>query len=280
MGINSIRDNLTKDGIISTIRMSLSADPLKPIILVEGTDDIAFLQHVCKENVYITESYSGKNGVFDILDVINQFDRMDSVIAICDRDYNIIHHNKVFYYDYCCLEMMMLSNDGVFRKMISSLNLRNISLERQSLLEILLPLSLWRQKNTVEKLGVNFKGIRILDVWENEEGKVDQLQNRLVLTNPNIPSQYIQTTMQEVKKALYSEKAKGEENLLYLTQGHDFISLLQLLHKKFCTSGTQGEAAIRLIMNASYTAKAFSKTKLFYEIKQKSFSNNISYFRD
>lgn len=278
MGTNSIRENLTKDGIISTIRMNLSADPQKPIILVEGADDIAFLQHVCNENVYITESYSGKSGVFDILDVITQFDKMNSVIAICDRDYDTTrYNNKVFYYDYCCLEMMMLSNDGVFRKMISSLNLKNKSLERQTLLEMLLPLSLWRQKNTVENLGVNFKGIRMMDVWE---GKFDQLQNRLDLINPHISNQNIQTIMQEVKKALYSEKEKGEENLLYLTQGHDFISLLQLLHKKFCTSGTQGEAAIRLIMNASYTAKAFSKTRLFHEIKQKTFVTNISYFRE
>ncbi|WP_339011625.1 DUF4435 domain-containing protein [Lactococcus garvieae] len=280
MGTNSIRSSLTKNDIISTLRMNLSADPKKPIIIVEGEDDIAFLQHICKENVMLIESYSGKDGVFDILNFVVQFDNMNSIIAICDRDYNNISHNKVFYYDYCCLEMMMLSNDGVFKKILSSLNLEYKSFKRHMLLESLLPLSLLRKKNTEEALGVNFNGIKITDILSEDKGELKQLQNKLSLINPSIPFHDVQRKMDEVKQILELEKNKGEENLLNLTQGHDFISLLQTLHKQHCARRTQSETTIRLVMNAAYTAKAFSKTNLFSEIKNFSLQNNISYFRE
>ena len=65
MESNSIKDNLSKEDMISDILLCLGADIHRENIylLVEGEDDIKFLRSFLADNVYIYESYDGKNGV-------------------------------------------------------------------------------------------------------------------------------------------------------------------------------------------------------------------------
>lgn len=70
MGNNSIRSNLTKDYIISDLRLSLSDDIYreKVFIVVEGEDDIKFLKSYFNDDTTVLyESYDGKNGVSEIV---------------------------------------------------------------------------------------------------------------------------------------------------------------------------------------------------------------------
>lgn len=60
---NSIRSNLTKNDIISEIKLSISADYLdnkKVFLLVEGNSDVLFLKKFVNEYVELLESFSGK----------------------------------------------------------------------------------------------------------------------------------------------------------------------------------------------------------------------------
>uniref|UniRef100_UPI004056AB40 DUF4435 domain-containing protein n=1 Tax=Agathobacter sp. TaxID=2021311 RepID=UPI004056AB40 len=116
MGNNSIRSNLTKDYIISDLRLSLSDDIYreKVFVVVEGEDDIKFLKsYLNNETTVLYESYDGKNGVSEI--VKNFFSTDKRVIGIRDRDYLIYEESpKIFFYDNCCLEMMIVENEEVF----------------------------------------------------------------------------------------------------------------------------------------------------------------------
>ncbi len=116
MESNSIKDNLSREDMISNILLCLGADIHRENIylLVEREDDIKFLRPFLADNVYIYESYDGKNGVEYI--VGGRFSTNPRVIGIRDRDYQIVPiSDKIFYYDYGCMEMMILKNDDVFK---------------------------------------------------------------------------------------------------------------------------------------------------------------------
>lgn len=103
MGTNSIKTNLTKDSIISDIKLLLGADINKEnvYVVVEGDDDIKFLRRYLNSNVIIYESFSGKNGVEEIVNSKNISN--SRVIGIRDKDYyNNLKSKKIFFYDRCC----------------------------------------------------------------------------------------------------------------------------------------------------------------------------------
>lgn len=115
MATNSIKDNLTKSEIISELLLSIKGDVKKEYIhlIVEGVDDIRFFKSRVSPHVYIYESFSGKEGVFDIL---KNFKKEDRILGICDRDYADIPTDlNIFFYDFSCLEIMLISNEDVFK---------------------------------------------------------------------------------------------------------------------------------------------------------------------
>lgn len=98
MGTNSIKANLTKDSIISDIKLLLGADINKEniYVVVEGDDDIKFLRKYLNSNVTIYESFSGKNGVEKIVNSKIIFS--SRVIGIRDKDYcNDVKNKKIFF---------------------------------------------------------------------------------------------------------------------------------------------------------------------------------------
>lgn len=98
MGANSIRSNLSKDSIISAIRLCKSADITHKnvYLIVEGADDIRFFKSNVSEKVNLFESFSGKVGVMDI---VSHFSA-DNVIGVCDRDYDSQDPSEpIFFYD-------------------------------------------------------------------------------------------------------------------------------------------------------------------------------------
>ena len=95
----------------------MSADYLnkKIFLLVEGSSDILFLKKFLNEHVDILESFSGKQGVREIIEYFLDDNSDNKVFGICDRDYDYTYQNKhIFYYDYSTLEIMIVHNDNVF----------------------------------------------------------------------------------------------------------------------------------------------------------------------
>lgn len=88
MNSNSIRTNISKEDIISDIKLTKSADLNKEYVylVVEGPDDIKFMAKFLSDNVFLYESYSGKDGVEEIVTYFNT----QEVIGIRDKDYQLI----------------------------------------------------------------------------------------------------------------------------------------------------------------------------------------------
>lgn len=115
---NNIPENplsYKKDFIIeSKIRLLINADinNNKTYILVEGNDDINLLRHMMNDNIDII----GCNGKESILKIVKNIDKVNC-IGIIDMDYEYNYNNtRIFLYDYCCLEMMIISDKGIIKK--------------------------------------------------------------------------------------------------------------------------------------------------------------------
>ena len=158
MQSNSILNNLDKDTTISEIKLQLDADIEKKnvFIVVEGQNDITCLCKFFSDNVVLSESFSGKQGVEEIVSFFNN----SRVIGIRDRDYKLEQEsNKIFYYDFCCLEMMLINCDEVFKNLcIEYYDVKHSYLNfRLFLLSKLKKISLTRKFNEILFWGINFK---------------------------------------------------------------------------------------------------------------------------
>lgn len=167
MATNSIKDNLTKSEIISELLLSIKGDVKKEYIhlIVEGVDDIRFFKSRVSPHVYIYESFSGKEGVFDIL---KNFKKEDRILGICDRDYADIPTDlNIFFYDFSCLEIMLISNEDVFKSCsdtfyYGSLNSNELLLK---ILNELKWLGIFRRLSFQKKFAIKFNGLSITNAF-------------------------------------------------------------------------------------------------------------------
>ena len=111
--------------------------------MVEGTDDVSFVKRVFEENVVCYESFSGKEGLHQLIEcavfsicstkliIIYEFaapvDRVrrysrNRIIGICDKDYALKREfpPRMFCYDTCCMEIMLLSHKEVARRLYTA----------------------------------------------------------------------------------------------------------------------------------------------------------------
>lgn len=225
---NSIRDNITKEDIIAEIRLELNADLHKQttIIIVEGSDDITFFRGKLSDQADIKESFSGKIGVCEIVEEFQDY----RVIGICDRDYDISqHHDRLFYYDYSCLEMMLISNDKVFESFCNTYYRgSNRSNEvRMQILEDIKWISVFRHLSAQNSLGINFKAIRISEAFNDANRRLDLsiIIQQLEKSNRGVADQH--TLLSQITNKCHSIIELG--NLLQITNGHDFINYFQRL---------------------------------------------------
>lgn len=275
MESNSIKDNLSKEDMISDILLCLGADIHKENIylLVEGEDDIKFLRPFLTDNVYIYESYDGKNGVEYI--VGERFGTNLRVIGIRDRDYQIAPiSDKIFYYDYGCMEMMILKNDDVFKNLCAEYYGGEESAQqlRINLLKELKCLSVIRMYNERENWGKKLRGISIIAAWNSIEKKID---NEVILSKVNqinggfFKDDVLQKIEQECKREW------SEEEFYNNTQGHDFSMLYAGICNQYKQKGmkySEIEASSRCI----FRQNDFEQTNLYGRLSE---YENLHHFR-
>jgi len=275
MESNSIKDNLSKEDMISDILLCLGADIHKENIylLVEGKDDIKFLRPFLTDNVYIYESYDGKNGVEYI--VGERFGTNLRVIGIRDRDYQIAPiSDKIFYYDYGCMEMMILKNDDVFKNLCAEYYRGEESAQqlRINLLKELKCLSVIRMYNERENWGKKLRGISIIAAWNSIEKKID---NEVILSKVNqinggfFKDDVLQKIEQECKREW------SEEEFYNNTQGHDFSMLYAGICNQYKQKGmkySEIEASSRCI----FRQNDFEQTNLYGRLSE---YENLHHFR-
>lgn len=224
MGQNSIRENLTKEDIIADIRLTLAADfeHKKTVVIVEGEDDIAFFNGKLDPNVDIHESFSGKTGVSEIVDFFSD----DRVIGIRDKDYDPISSNPyMFYYDNCCLEMMLISNDSAFCTYCYGYyhGSKNPIVLRSELLQDLATLSIYRKLSAEQGWSINFKGITFAKAFDKSTSKLNiaSVLSQIKRIN-SADSETVRTHMSNV--GVETQSLSSDIDYYLITQGHDFIN--------------------------------------------------------
>jgi hypothetical protein len=274
MKANSIRSNLTKDSAISEIKLSLGADieKKKVHVVVEGQDDIKVLRKFCETNTVIIESYSGKQGVEEIVcsKVINDH----RVVGIRDKDYcNSTVGSRVFFYDKCCLEMMMLSFNETFESIYHEYycGILNPEQLKKTIFEELYKVSQVRKYNEEKKAGIKFTGLKY-NKLVNKKGELEiaTFINELEKTNPEVD-------FSDVKETL-KNKAKNDADYFDVTNGHDFLSFFKVLCDKSRKKPIKKDE-IPSSLRTSFNETHFKKTELYRYINEYCGDNALSLWK-
>lgn len=256
---DSIRESLSKEDIVETIRleMNASADKKVAIVLVEGQDDMDFVENIFCEDVICYESFSGKHGLDELL--VHDELQYDGIIAIRDKDYvdiSAIPH-RMFLYDGCCLETMLIKSDEVATAFYNLYYAGNTTKDNYliDIMKELAPYSILRQQNERNQRGINFQKVGFGDLVA-ENGRLD------------IRALFDRIKVDETELA-YCERRAGEtpnEELREITNGHDLCQMLLALVKSKWKK--LGEAGIRHMLLCSYRKSDFQKTNLYTQLRE------------
>lgn len=261
MGTNSIKKNLTKDSIISDIKLLLGADINKEnvYVIVEGEDDVKFLRKYLNSNVKIYESFSGKNGVEEI--VQSEIICSSRVIGIRDKDYcNAPKDEKIFFYDRCCLEIMIVEFDNAFNSIYYEFYDGKMEPHKlkEHILTQLLKVSQVRKYNEENKMKINFKGLSFQDMIDdaskmNKDKFIEQLKK--LNSGKSIDFDNI-----------FSNLSCQYSNILDITNGHDFILLFKVICDKKGSRKPITEKQISSVLRGSFNEELLKKTYLYRSI--------------
>ena len=279
MGKNSIHSNLRPCDVINEIRLTLSIETAKAFLIVEGYDDICFLTKFVENNdVIIKESCQGKKGVMTIVNEFKSHNRSKRVIGSCDRDYDINGIlDRIFFYDYCCMEMMIISSNRAFKNFVSEVITRRVELttcKKDYLLNIVF-LSCIRKLNDTNKWGLRFEGLSHLKAYNSS--KKDFNVNSYIFQIESLNNGRKIDSIQMSLINLEIQKNTTIEELLLITQGHDFIESMQVLHlKSKSRSRALSNGDLASCLRCSYGFEDFNKSSLYFSIKEYQTENNLN----
>ena len=260
----SYRDNYV---INSEFKLSINADIYneKVHILVEGKDDEALLYHIMNDSIDIIVC-SGKKDVLKKL----KDDYEINCIGIIDMDYEYNYdNNRIFLYDYCCLEMMIISDKKIMKKIAKEFK---ISVNKiLDMLFSLLFISLMRKYNYYNKLNIDFGPLNgISNYYDKNKNKINNNEIILLLEKidknkaiiRNIDYKKLITKVEKIRKF-------NKNKLLKITNGHDFLNVLS----KFIKS--KNKDYFWHFVRGAYNKDIFKKTKLYKKLLEYQNKNNL-----
>ena len=229
----SIPENLTKGDIIRTLRMN-TRYPRRTVVLVEGPDDKLFwTKHVNsnEHTVICIKSYHGLSGLYDLLKKFpnNQDDPKykeahNRIIAIRDKDYTTLddpkeYPERVFAYDYCNLEMMLLHRSEVQEGIRQDYEIADPK-ERAEIpmkfMRLIAPFSLLRKKQALE---AKYRNIEFGDAGVMKDCGDAKL--------PDIVKLFQIHNLEEEFDSFKSQTdVLLDEELWEITNGHDLYKIL------------------------------------------------------
>ena len=247
--MDSIRENRTKEDFVAELGLLFNEDidGSLCVVLVEGTDDVRFMENLLEDNVVCEEvPYGGKHGIDDIMKMEDPVVQKKEVIAIRDKDYIEVTQlpDRVFLYDGCCLETMILMNCDIAEEFYKK-NYNGCFEKDAYLVNImrqLAPYSILRKLNELEKIEELFVKV----------GQLDRL-------------------------SWCMELAAGitDAELWDITNGHDFCRYL---------SGTSifrrkelNENGVREILFELYRKSDFKRTRLYCTMLEYQRRNTLKY---
>lgn len=266
---DSIRKCLDEADTVSELKLLLSASKDKTFVVVEGDDDVRLFKSLLGCKVSLVQSYQSKIGVEKMIKM--HFPKHKRVIGIRDKDYQKKPLcNRIFYCDYCCSEMMIIANYDCFERIYNSYC--NTPLEAQNLrlkcLQCLEQLSELRCLNEERQWRVIFDGIKPAALYDDNQSTMnDNIRAQLNNCNPANPI---------TKRRIASLTKRfpvnhDEEELLYLTNGHDFINIFHHIGKI-----KESIKAVGKSLRSSFGKVEFQKTKLYNSLYYYQQKNGLS----
>ena len=266
---DSIRKCLDENDTIAELKLLLSASKDKVYVVVEGDDDVRMFKNLLGCKTYLVQSYQSKLGVEKMIHI--NFKKQPRVIGIRDKDYqNKPIDKRIFYCDFCCSEMMIVSNDDCFTRIynafcdtsIDAMKLRFICLQYLEYLSKL------RCLNEKKKWNIKFDGISPNSLYDSDMSKMNL--NIIEYLNKRNPNNIISKKRQDDVESLF-QKNLNEKELLNITNGHDFINLFHWLGKVKNSINSVGNS-----FRASYGKIEFKQTKLYNNLLKFQHSNFLS----
>lgn len=256
--MDSIRKCAKLDDMVTTLKMELDQDieHKMNIVLVEGTDDKKLVKRVFSNQITCYESFSGKEGLSELI----QNDRLkdNRIIAIRDKDYDDTEQlpERMWCYDTCCMETMLLKDKNVEEGLFDTFykGESNRQTFYKNLLRQLVPVSMLRRKNEEENLGINFNKMKLTEHFDCTTEKLDSVK---VFENIGHDVSVYDICCREGAEL-------SEEELYDNTNGHDICKLLGVIFQS--GKGDMGEERVRDSMICSYRSDDFKSTQLYSDI--------------
>ena len=277
MDNNSIRRNLKRKDIISEIILLLGEDyeKVKTFVIVEGDDDLKFIKNKFNDNTYGFESFSGCDGVEEI---VNFFQSNKRVIGIRDKDYSSLTSgdNKIFLYDYHSLEIMLAMNDESFESICSEFYCGDEKVFdlRKKVFQKLKYISCFREKNSSEGWEFITENISIDELYRKTKLECNEEIIKEIIKEINRPSK---NNYDSEKQSIVEEHYHCVTDLKLITRGHDFSELFKVICN---TSGIEKNIKskdVELVLRTSFTIESFKNTSLFQRLEEYENDNHLNF---
>ena len=241
------------NNLINRIRLILNADisRKKAVILVEGPDDIRFVKVMFGEEANCLYSTGGKNQLIELIKNAEIADKR--VIAIRDKDYSdpSKYPARIFAYDYCSLELMILHHDKMRKQMSAFCDVEEIKEDFPiKLLRHIAPFSYLRMINEQKNLNINLN-----------RGVLSGLGEKAKVL-PDMRTLFQRLDVEErLEECQQSVELLDEEKLWNITNGHDVCSSLGRI--SHCDRTSFGEDSYRTLLINTYRKEDFQDTLLY-----------------
>ena len=288
MDNNSIRTNLNREDIISEITLLCGEDykKVKTFVIVEGDDDLKFIQNKFNSNAYGFESFSGCDGVEEI---VNYFQSDKRIIGIRDKDYSILTsgENKIFLYDYHSLEIMLAMNNESFESVCTEFYCgdEKVFELRNKVFQKLKYISCFREKNSSEGWELITENISIDELYR--KSKLDCKED--IIKEINRPSK---NNYDSEKQSIVEEHYHLVTDLKLITRGHDFSELFKVIcntsriEKNIKSKNNKSKnnkskniksKDVELVLRTSFTSESFKNTTLFQNLEEYENDNHLNF---
>ncbi len=299
---NSIKDNVKPQYFLERISWLLNYSPNTVYCVVEGKSDVALFGKLLTDNVKFDDCFWGneyrlfkeifKDGCGKVETLIKMYDHNHDkynnrhrLIGIRDKDYEEKPAcERIFFCDFCCAEMMVIGNVNCFKAICKEfycnnmLNCYNNNCSsglheiRLSCLKHLESLSRLRKYNYDKQCGYN---LTILDTKLNYNDDVNEMNDDI------IEELKISNNDKDINKLInifnYCRKKTGDsslENLLDITNGHDFSKIFVQMCKKY-RSGKYRQEDIERGLRISFNKESFRNTNLYNDLKKYQEKNKL-----
>ena len=260
---DSIRHELEKSICydIDNMRLLLAEDfrHTKGFVFLEGPDDVKFFTKQLS-SVAIGIEYYGTGGKHGIEKALADKDMKDDrVIGICDRDYSGEPAERMFYCDKCCLELMVISDGGVWDKFCTSYynGTKDSTSFLSEVLRELAPVSMLRKESAQKNAGIEGIDFRKLKLGKYLD--TDSIDSCQAFTDCGWEKHY--------EHCLKLAENLTDDELYEYTNGHDLYKILGMICE--ARKGPIGEKKVRdVLYEQIYQKENFVKTGLYEDLKQ------------